>query len=71
MRVASTSCAGVRSPVQLMSRGAVLMEMVKPSFRYRSSIRPVRWLDSTTGPGCFESHSAARVCSSHPNPPLE
>ena len=47
------------------------MVMVKPSFLYSSSIRPVRWLDSTTGPGCFASHSAARVCSSHPNPPLE
>jgi hypothetical protein len=42
LRVANTSCAGVLSPLQLISRGADSDVMENPSFAYSFSILSVR-----------------------------
>ncbi len=48
--VANTSIAGVRSPLQLMRRGAFSSDKAKPSDEYRTRMRGVAWFTSTTGP---------------------
>ena len=47
---ASTSSAGVRSPVQLIRRGALKVCSSNPRSPYSLAIRGVAWFDSTTGP---------------------
>ena len=52
----ATDAAGRRQELQ-----------VEPSRRYSATTRGVAWFDSTTGPLCRASHSAARTWSSHEN----
>src|SRR5260370_42697545 len=68
---ARTSIAGVRSPVQLIIRGALRNLSLNPKSRYSRTILSDAWFERITGAVVCDSHCARRTWSFQAKSSLE